>query len=334
MENEAIRWDEYVHAHPDSTFYHQIGWRTVLEDTYKHRSIYLIAETDDGKICGVMPLFIVRTISLKKSLVSLPFAPYGGACCDSDRIEKRLIDHAIMAGVRLKINSFEFRSIGENNNYSGFKNANAYSTFMLDLSSKPDLLWGNFDRDVKRKIKKGFENLTFTMDELDALPKFYGIYAKNMNRLGTPVHDYRFFQNICEKFQGNVHIALAYHNGIPVSSLFLLRFKDTLISGFGSSLTESLKYGPNNYIYWNSIQYACEKKLHNFDFGRSQVNTGNYQFKEGWGTRTVPLSYYTYPPNKTVKPPQDTYRNLSKIWSKMPLAFSIFLGPNIRKHIS
>jgi len=37
-------WDSYVLKSSTSTFYHQLGWRNVVEKTYKHRSIYLIAK--------------------------------------------------------------------------------------------------------------------------------------------------------------------------------------------------------------------------------------------------------------------------------------------------
>jgi len=65
-EDEAA-WDAYVHNSPASTFYHQqrsvliklfksLMWRNVVEKTYKHKPVYLVAK-EEGEIKGVLPLF-------------------------------------------------------------------------------------------------------------------------------------------------------------------------------------------------------------------------------------------------------------------------------------
>ena len=72
-------WDEYIHKSNNSTFYHQIGWKNVVEKTYKHKPIYLIAR-EEGEINGVLPLFLMKSMFFDKKLVSGPFAPSGGVC--------------------------------------------------------------------------------------------------------------------------------------------------------------------------------------------------------------------------------------------------------------
>lgn len=71
-EEEKSR-DEYVHKSNSSTFYHQIGWKNVVEKTYKHKPIYLIAK-EEGEIKGVLPLFLMKSMFFSKKLVSVPFA--------------------------------------------------------------------------------------------------------------------------------------------------------------------------------------------------------------------------------------------------------------------
>ena len=38
-------WDEYVKRHPKGTFFHQIGWKEVIEKSFGHQSHYLIAKS-------------------------------------------------------------------------------------------------------------------------------------------------------------------------------------------------------------------------------------------------------------------------------------------------
>jgi len=56
-------WDSYVLKSSTTTFYHQIGWKNVVEKTYKHKPIYLIAK-EEGEINGVLPLFLMKSMFL------------------------------------------------------------------------------------------------------------------------------------------------------------------------------------------------------------------------------------------------------------------------------
>jgi len=90
---EEKLWDSYIHSSNTSTFYHQIGWRNVVEKTYNHKPLYLIAK-ENGEIKGVLPLFLMKSIIFEKKLVSVPFAPYGGVCADSETVKNALIEKA------------------------------------------------------------------------------------------------------------------------------------------------------------------------------------------------------------------------------------------------
>ena len=41
---DAAAWDEFVQRCPDATFFHRIGWRDIIEDVFRHRTHYLVAE--------------------------------------------------------------------------------------------------------------------------------------------------------------------------------------------------------------------------------------------------------------------------------------------------
>ena len=84
-------WDSYIYKSSSSTFYHQLGWRNVVKKTYKHKPIYLVAK-EGGELKGILPMFLMRSVIFGKKLVSVPFAPYGGVCADSETVEKALID--------------------------------------------------------------------------------------------------------------------------------------------------------------------------------------------------------------------------------------------------
>ena len=42
-ESDKNNWDAYVMQHPESTVFHLTAWKEVIEQTFGHKSIYLLA---------------------------------------------------------------------------------------------------------------------------------------------------------------------------------------------------------------------------------------------------------------------------------------------------
>ena len=51
----SARWDAFVLAHPQATFFHRSGWMRVIQRVFGHPCYFLFAERD-GQIEGVLPL--------------------------------------------------------------------------------------------------------------------------------------------------------------------------------------------------------------------------------------------------------------------------------------
>ena len=81
---------------PRATFFHRSGWRAILEDVFRHRTHYLLAERS-GEVTGVLPLAEVRSRLFGHALVSLPFCVYGGPASDEPQASSALIDEAARA---------------------------------------------------------------------------------------------------------------------------------------------------------------------------------------------------------------------------------------------
>jgi hypothetical protein len=64
-------WDAYVAHHPKGTWYHQSRWKQLIEDTFGHRSFYLVARRD-GSMVGVLPMMLVSSWTFGRILVSSP----------------------------------------------------------------------------------------------------------------------------------------------------------------------------------------------------------------------------------------------------------------------
>src|SRR5712692_9515876 len=83
-------WDRFVLAHPKGSFFHQLGWKRVMEKTYGYEARYFCA-TRGERITGIAPAILVSSWITGRRLLSLPFAVYGGVCAEDTESEQALV---------------------------------------------------------------------------------------------------------------------------------------------------------------------------------------------------------------------------------------------------
>lgn len=326
-------WDAYVLKSDQSTFYHQIGWRNVVEKTYKHKPIYLIAK-EEGELKGVLPLFLMRSMIFGKKLVSVPFAPYGGVCTDSETIQNALVEEAKRITEECGADYLELRYLSQNKNKSKLLANSKYVTFILNLNKNPDIVWKGFNNKIRNAIRKALKsNLEIRTDT--NIKEFYKLYTKNMRDLGTPPHSLAFFTNLLQEFTEYAKIVTVHYNGTCIAGLFLLFFRDTIISGWAASDRAYQKFQPNNLLYWEVIKHGCEEGYEYFDFGRSIYDSGTFKFKKPWGGEAEQL-YYEYYLNAINNMPDNSQLNTKRqkfaiTWKKLPVRIANSIGPFLRK---
>ena len=80
---DTARWDAFVVAHADGTFFHLAAWCEVLQRAFGIGHDHLYAERG-GEIVAVLPLARVRSRLFGDRLLSTPFCVYGGAIGEPD----------------------------------------------------------------------------------------------------------------------------------------------------------------------------------------------------------------------------------------------------------
>ncbi|MGZ8161471.1 MAG: hypothetical protein ACXWTT_01240 [Methylobacter sp.] len=83
-EANFTRWDSFVQETDDATFFHQLGWKTVIENAFGHKTYYLYSEID-GKISGILPLVHIKSLLFGNALVSTAFCVYGGIIASDEQ---------------------------------------------------------------------------------------------------------------------------------------------------------------------------------------------------------------------------------------------------------
>lgn len=103
------KWDEYILSRPDASPYHLFAWKMAVEDVYKHRGYYLIAEENE-QLLGVLPLIYLKPPLLSGQLVSLPFCDIGGVLSNCDEARHKLVKESTALAKKLKAKQIELRS--------------------------------------------------------------------------------------------------------------------------------------------------------------------------------------------------------------------------------
>ena len=152
---DAERWDAFVGRCPEATFFHRIGWRGILEDVFRHRTHYRLAERG-GEIAGVLPLAEVKSRLFGHALVSLPFCVYGGPAASDADAERALVDAAVDLARTLGVEHLELRHRAAK--CPGWPRQDLYVTFRRELAPDAEANLLAIPRKQRAMIRKGIRH--------------------------------------------------------------------------------------------------------------------------------------------------------------------------------
>lgn len=337
--SQAAAWDAYVHRSPQATFCHLSGWGRVIERVWKHKSYHLFAESN-GTVTGVLPLFHVHSRLFGSMLVSSPNAVYGGVAADDEESRKALIDAAKKIAGNLQVDYLELRHAFENEaeDDAQLHRKELYYTFEHPITTDEEALMKTFPRDLRRMIRQGPKNgLVSQVGQEELLDDFYEVYATSVRNLGTPVFSKRLFAEMLAEFPETSDIVLIRQGGRVAGGVLSFYFRDTVMPYYGGAYAEFYRAGINNFMYWELMRHAAARGFTRFDFGRSKIGTGAYDFKRGWGmeVRALPYQFYLVRAKEmpNLNPTNPKFELMIKTWKRLPLGVTKLLGPVIVKNL-
>jgi FemAB-related protein (PEP-CTERM system-associated) len=330
-------WDRYVHCAASATFCHQFAWRAIIEEAYGHRTFYLLARRD-RTVVGILPLVLVKSALFGASLASMPFLDYGGICAEDSEVVRSLLFAAKRLQEEKKIGTVELRQCQPIVD-AGPARLDKVS-MVLDLSAGDAALWRSLPAKVRNQVRKAEKSgLTLIEGGIELLSEFYGVFVVNMRDLGSPVHDKAFFLHLFLNFDRQARCTLIRDGQKTVGGLVVLTFKDTMVVPWASSLREYFSKCPNNLLYWSVIRDGCQRGFTQFDFGRSTIGSGTYEFKRQWGAQPRQLHWQTVGgangrTSTTVSSQDGKFHAAVEVWKRLPIPVTRILGPRIRKYLT
>jgi len=327
---DAARWEAYVERAPSATFFHRIGWREIVEREFRHRTHYLLAERA-GDVVGVLPLAEVKSRLFGHTLVSLPFAVYGGPAADDAEASAALAAQAEALGRDLGVDHLELRNRVSTGR--GWAQQDLYVTYRKEILPDVEANMLAIPRKQRAMVRKAIGRGLVGEVDTDAA-RFFALYADNVHRHGTPPFSRRYFERLRATFGRDVEVLTVVDaQGTPVSSVLSFYFRDEVLPYYAGDSVAARELAANDFKYWDLLRRACERGLRTFDYGRSKRGTGSFDFKKNWGFEATPLAY-EYCLYKGGEVPQRNplnpkYRTMIEVWRRLPRPLVNAIGPGL-----
>lgn len=330
----ALRWNEFVFACREATFFHRAEWQEIISKVFRHSCHFLYAEKA-GEIVGVLPLAHVNSRLFGNALVSLPFAVYAGVASDDPEALAALEAEAQQLALKLGVDHLEFRNVKAK--HSDWPVQDIYVTFRKEILPDVEANMLAIPRKQRAMVRKGIKNSL--KSEVDrSSDRFFQVFADNVHRHGTPALPKRYFDTLLQTFGNDCEIlTVTSPDGRALSSVLSFYFRDEVLPYYAGDDEAARDLAANDFKYWELMRRSCERGLRIFDYGRSKVGTGPYAFKKNWGFEPRAL-HYEYCLYKRDSIPQNNpnnakYKLFIEAWRRMPIGLANWLGPHIVRNL-
>jgi len=342
QEEDYKKWDRFIKSNPNSTIFHTIGWKKIIEKTFGYKPDYLVLKNSDGEIIGVSPAFLIKKF-FGKVIISQPFFEYGGPVVKKG-FEEGYRD--ILNFYKKKVKNRELKYVeikaltDKNDKYfseAGFKKQFKAFDFFIDIKGKDfeKDIWSKLytarsrvKNSVRKAVKKGVKII-----EKDDIDLYYDIYLGTIERLGSVPFPKTLFENIKKYISPFVRFRFAYLRERPIAAMISFPYngRDLMVSLVSDNLY--YQYRANDLLYNQEIKYATESKFDIVDFGRTRPDSLYERYKRKWGATRINLYSYVYPPQEAKNiDPYCFYLLFSPLTKKNPL-WKIFTRTKIGEYL-
>jgi FemAB-related protein (PEP-CTERM system-associated) len=330
---DYARWNDFIDACPEASFFHRAEWKTVIERAFGHSTYYLYAETG-GRLTGVLPLVHVKSLLFGNALISTPFCVYGGAVAADKKAARELEDDACRLAQKLGVDYLELRN--RTPRCAKWQTKNLYVTFRKPIHAGEEQNLKGIPRKQRAVVRKSIAAGLRAVED-DGVDRLYDVYAQSVHNLGTPVFSRRYFQLLKQTFGPACRVLTVLDGSRAVSSVMSFYFRKEVLPYYGGGTAAARHLKANDFMYWELMCRAAERGARVFDFGRSKRDSGSYRFKTHWGFEPEPLHYQYHlvkakaVPN--ISPANPKYRLFIKGWQCLPHPLTRTLGPMLAKNL-
>lgn len=328
-------WQQYVVENQAATIFHQVGFLSLLADYFKLTAYYCHAFDQKEQLLGVLPLMLFNNLLQGKALISLPHCVYGGVLANHPQIANALTSCAVELAKAQKVDFLLLKSRqADEAVISGL-----YYNFHKKLASSAAENWEKIDKKKRADIRKA-RKYGLSVQIHQDVGLFYRHYGISLRRLGTPILDQSYFEQLMLCLGDACQIFTTFYEGRAVASVMVFFFRNEVMPYYAGGLDETRDLHAYDFIYWFLMEYAITHGYEYFNFGRSRVGTGSFDYKRHWGFQAQPLQYQHWAISDATQdgwslhPNHPKWQLPIKVWQRLPLWLTFKIGPWIAKQLA
>ena len=329
-------WESFVTRNTPIPLSYHPQWLSVLARGFR-QTPYCLEALAGGTTVGLLPVMFVRSMLFGRFLIGLSYLNYGGIMADDPAIARRLIDRAVELADELDVRFLELRHERPYDHPRLVTRSGSKVQMRRGLPATAGLLWDELSAKVRNQVRKGIKSeLTVIWGGEERLGEFYDVFSRNMRDLGTPVFSRRLFLEIIRQFPDRAEFCVVHAGTTPVAAALLLHGWGITEVPSASSLRRYNHTSANMLLYWKLLERTIERGQSVFDFGRSSPESNTYRFKEQWGATPFPAEWQNYVRRggtTDMRPDNPRYQRLIRIWQRLPVRLTRWLGPIIVRGI-
>jgi FemAB-related protein (PEP-CTERM system-associated) len=286
----------------------------------------------------VLPLAEIKSRLFGHSLGAMPFCVYGGPVATNDAARAMLDAAAHELAQQLGVGHLEYRGMERfHPEDPSWHTKELYVTFRKEITGDDEANMNAIPRKQRAMVRKGIK-LGLRGEVDNNVDRMFEAYAHSVHRLGTPVFPKKYFAMLQDVFGDECEVrTIVTEDNRLVAAVLSFFWRDEVVPYYGGGMDLAREVAGNDFMYWNLMQAAAARGCRLFDFGRSKLGTGAYDFKKNWGftAQHLPYEYKLYgatalPDNNPLNP---KYQLFIKMWKKLPLPLANFMGPYIVRNL-
>ncbi len=326
--------DAFIKENPQGRLTYLSAWAEMIASTFGYKSFYLIAR--EKGVEGVLPMMQAKSLLFGNRMVSQAFSSYGGIIANSDAARDALFNKAVELAHIQRCETIEFRNI-KPLPYDLYLREDKLTMF-IPLEAGAEHVWNKARPEVRKQTRKAIKNGLVAVDGgAELMDVFYDIYSSRMHELGTPAFPRKLMAMMIKRFPDNVRLFVVRLGDVTVSAGLVTCFNGIAEIPWSATISKYNRLYPNRLLYWTMIKYYGDRGARLFDFGRSSVGSGNYEFKRRWRAEPVKLhyQYWVRPGHKLsiASPDNPKYQKKVRMWKKLPLWMARLVGPIISRRL-
>lgn len=316
---------------------HSAAWNQAVTQGLRHKSYLLVHRRANGSANGILPLHYVNSKLFGRFLVSTPYVNTGGVWAEDGSTASELISAACDLADQLDVRYLELRHETPVAHPRFNRQRTDKVHMRLPLPKSLEELNQSFKSKLRSQLKKvASQPFQLSWGKQDLLKDFYGVFARNMRDLGTPVFPKKLFDCILNEFSDNAELCVVSFHGTPLAAALLVHQNGVTEVPSASSLRAYNATGCNMWMYHQLLSHAIIRGSHTFDFGRSTIDSNTYRFKAQWNAKPFPSIWQYYErrgSTEDMRLDSPTNQRLIGVWKCLPVWLTRWIGPAIVRGI-